>query len=107
QYRTADTAAVHRHRRGRPAAAETDGFERRAIVTGDANVSSVLEKAVRRPRQAEIFPHRRACLFAAEEAAPLQFGNDLIDEIVEAAGQIRKHDRKTVGAFGLEPFLHL
>ena len=49
------------------------------------------EELVLRPRQAEILPQRPALVFAAEHAAPLQFGHDLVDEIVEAFG----HDRGT------------
>src|ERR1700759_5428537 len=68
---------------------------------------SVLKEPIGRPRQTEIFAQGRAFVFAAEQAAPLQFGNDLLDEIFEAARENRKHDGKPVGAFGLEPLLHL
>ena len=93
-----------------------DGLRRRAIIrvglqavksaqSAECN-RSVLEKMIGRPRQAEVFAQRLAFIFATEQAAALQFGNDLIDEIVETAGQIREHDGKAVRAFGLKPFLH-
>src|SRR6185369_2373765 len=65
------------------------------------------EKPVRGPRQAEILAQRLAFVLAPKQAAPLQFRHHAADEIVEPAGQVRKHHREAVGAFGGEPFLHL
>src|SRR5258708_19990631 len=65
------------------------------------------EKSVGRPRQAEIFAQCFALIFAPEQTAPLQFRHHALDEIIEPAGQVGKHDGETVGAFGGEPFLHL
>ncbi len=59
-----------------------------------------LEKPVLRPRQAEIFAQRLALVFAAEDAAPLQFRHHAIDEVVEPAGQVRELHGEAVGAFG-------
>ena len=68
---------------------------------------SILKKPILGPRQTQIFAQRRAFVFAAEQAAPLQLGNDLDAKIFEPARQIREHHRKAVGALGLDPLLHL
>ncbi len=49
----------------------------------------LLEEAVFRPGEAEVFGQGLAFVLAAEEAAPLQFGDDAIDEIVETNQQQR------------------
>ena len=49
-----------------------------------------------RARQAEIVAQRGALIFAPEQAAALQFRHDLVDEVVEAAGQVGEHDVEAV-----------
>src|SRR6266404_7246489 len=65
------------------------------------------KEAVFRPRQAQIFPQRVAFILRAENPALLQFRHDLVDKVVEAGGQEREHDIKTVAAVAGQPFLHL
>ena len=67
---------------------------------------SQAKKRLPRSRQAEIFAQRRPFVFRPEQAAPLQFGNDLVDEIVEALGQKGEHHVEAVGAALDEPLLH-
>src|SRR5262245_15800169 len=67
----------------------------------------ILEEAVLRPRQAQIFAQRRAFIFAAVDAAPLQLRYHLVDEIVEPGRQEREHDVEAVAAARDQPFLHL
>jgi hypothetical protein len=50
-------------------------------VTLCANRRSIFEKSVLRPRQAQILAQRRAFIFGAKQAAPLQLGHDAIAEI--------------------------
>src|SRR5262247_375170 len=76
-------------------------------TTSMFSVPAVSEKSVGRPRQAEIFAQRCAFVVPPEQTAPLQFRHHALDEIVEPAGQVGKHDCETVGAFGDEPLLHL
>src|SRR6185437_734550 len=68
---------------------------------------SILEKAVFRPRQAEILAQRPSLILVAENAAPLQFRYYLVDEVVEAGGQEREHDVEAVAAVARQPLLHL
>ena len=56
--------------------------------------------------QAEIFAQRLAFVFGAEQAAPLQFGDHHVDEIVEPAWQERRHDVEAVAAILAEPLFH-
>jgi hypothetical protein len=49
----------------------------------------------------------RKVLPSPEEAAPPQFWDHVVDEIVEAAGHIREHDVEAVAGFAVEPLLHL
>jgi Domain of unknown function (DUF4169) len=65
------------------------------------------EEAVLRARQAETFPQGPAFVFAAEEVAALEFGDDAVDEIVEAARDPRAHDVEAVAGVAVEPLLHL
>src|SRR5438445_7852122 len=74
---------------------------------GLCNNGTVLEKAVRGAGQAEILPQGLAFIFAAEEAAPLEFGDDPVDKVVEAARDVREHDVEPVAGVAIEPFLHL
>ena len=55
----------------------------------------------------EIFSQRLALIFAAEQASPLQFRDDLVDEVVEAARHIGEHHVEPVAAVREQPFLHL
>src|ERR1700737_1388249 len=66
-----------------------------------------VEKAVFGAGQAEVFAQGLAFVFAAEEAAALQFGDDPVDEVVEAARDIGEHDVEPVAGGALEPLLHL
>src|SRR5436309_1922543 len=66
-----------------------------------------IEKPIRRARQPKIFSQRLPLIFATENLPPLQFRHDTIDEIIESARQIWKHDGESIGAFGDQPFLHL
>ena len=49
----------------------------------------------------------RAGVLGAEQAASLQFGHDVVDEVVEPAGQVRRHDVEAVGGALVEPVLDL
>jgi hypothetical protein len=48
------------------------------------------EEPVLGPRQAEVFAQGLALVFAAEEVAALEFRDDPVDEIVEAARDPRE-----------------
>src|SRR6202022_1086028 len=74
---------------------------------GSGDRGSVAEEAVLGARQAEIFAQGLAFVFAAEEAAALQFGDDPVDEVVEAARDMGEHDVEPVAGGALEPLLHL
>src|SRR5579863_6899941 len=65
-----------------------------------------VEEAVARPRQTEILAQSLTFVFAPEYATPLQFRHDLIDEIVEPARQIRKHDGEAIARLGRQPLFH-
>src|SRR6185503_3640858 len=65
------------------------------------------EEAIVRARQAEVLAQGPALVLGAEDAAALQLGHDLVDEVVEPARQVGEHDVEAVGGFGLEPLLHL
>src|SRR2546430_9236203 len=65
---------------------------------------AVGEEGVFGAGEAEVLAQGLAFVFAAEEVAALQFGDDLVDEIVEAAGDIGEHDVERVA---VEPLLHL
>src|SRR5690242_14149259 len=62
----------------------------------------LFEETVLRARQAEVFAQGAALVFAAEEAAALQFGDDPVDKIVEAAGDIGEHDVEPVAGARVE-----
>src|SRR5262249_1985865 len=68
---------------------------------------SILEEPVLRPRQAEMLAQSRAVVGAPKQSASLQLGDDALDEIVEAARQVRKHHREAVRSFRVQPFFHL
>ena len=74
---------------------------------GSGLEASLLEKAVLRPRQTEVVAQGLAFVFATEEVAVLQFGDDAVDEIVEAARDPREHDVEAVAGVAVEPLLHL
>ena len=63
------------------------------------------KKPRRRPRQAEMVAQRRAVVLAAEQAALLQDRHHEIDEIVEAFGEVGRHDVEAIGGALLEPVL--
>src|SRR5262245_932715 len=65
-----------------------------------------IEEAVCRPRQTEIFPQCLALVCGTIQSPPLQFRDDLLDEVVKPAGQVRELDRKAVRSLGRDPFLH-
>ena len=69
--------------------------------------SPLLEEAVLRAGQPEVFAQGAAFVFAAEEVATLQFGDDPVDEIVETARDPREHDVEAVAGGAVEPLLHL
>src|SRR5262245_21597320 len=60
-----------------------------------------------RPRQPEVIAQRGARIVAPEQAAPLQLGDDEVDEIVERARKIRGHDDEPVRHAAGEPLLEL
>jgi hypothetical protein len=59
------------------------------------------------PRHAEVFAQGPDVIFAAEEVAALEFGDDAVDEVVEAAGDPREHDVEAVAGGAQEPLRHL
>jgi hypothetical protein len=69
--------------------------------------ASLLEKAVFGAGEAEVFAQGLAFVFAAEEVAALEFGDDVVDEIVDAARDSGEHDVEAVAGVALEPLLHL
>jgi hypothetical protein len=74
---------------------------------GSALEPPLLEEPVLGAGQAEVFAQGPAPVFAAEEVAVLEFGDDAIDEIVEPAGHPREHDVEPVAGGAVEPFHHL
>ena len=50
-----------------------------------------------RPGQAVVLAQRAAGVLGAEQAAPLQHRHDLVDEVRQPAGQVRRHDVEAVG----------
>src|SRR5215471_6220661 len=69
--------------------------------------AALFEETVLGAWQAQILAQGLAFVFSAEEAAALQFGHDLVDEIVQAARHIREHDVEPVAGVAEQPFLHL
>ena len=59
--------------------------------------SGLASRVRRRPRQAQILAQRGALVGGAEQAAPLQFRDHHLDEIVEPLRQHRRHDVEAVG----------
>src|SRR6266446_3718457 len=85
-----------------------EGTDRSSIAGyGSGDRGSVAEEAVLGAREAEVLTQGLAFVFAAEDAAALQFGDDPVDEIVEAAGNVREHDVEAVAGVAQEPLLHL
>src|SRR5471030_2710462 len=66
-----------------------------------------LEKAVPGPRQPKILSQGDAFVFASKDISCLQFGNNLVDEIVESARQIGEHYVEAIRSVLREPLLHL
>src|SRR6266404_4428393 len=83
-------------------------MNRRSISScGSWHPRAVAEEAVFGAGEAEVLAQGLAFVFAAEEVAALQFGDDLVDEIVEAARDPREHDVEAVAGIAQEPLLHL
>src|SRR5690606_32288807 len=59
-----------------------------------------------RPRQPEVAAQRGGLVLAPEQAAALQLGYDVVDEILERAGQRRRHQVEAVRAAVADPMLH-
>ena len=59
--------------------------------------------AIMRKRQPEIFAQRLAFVFATEQAAALQFGNEQIDDVFEPARKGQRQNVETVGRAAAEP----
>src|SRR5262245_6920074 len=57
------------------------------------------------PRQTKVIAQRGPRIVAPEQAAPLQLGHDEVDEIVERARKIGRHDDEAVGHAAGEPLL--
>src|SRR5262245_64940378 len=76
---------------------------RSSALRGQGRATYGSEKSVCRPRQAEIFAQCLALVFTPEQTAPLQFRHHALDEIVEPAGKVGKHDCESVGDFGGKP----
>src|SRR5215831_13836432 len=58
-------------------------------------------------RQTESVSQRRSRIVAPEQPAPLQFRYDALDEIVEALGNVGKHDVEPIARPFKKPLLHL
>jgi hypothetical protein len=54
-------------------------------------VNSIGKEAIARAQQAEMFRQRHPFVVAPKQAAALQLGNDVRDEILKPAGQVREH----------------
>src|SRR3954470_4327908 len=59
------------------------------------------------PRKSEMFAQGTALVFGPEQAASPQFGQQQLDEIVEPAGQERRHQVEAIAAVSAKPLLHL
>src|SRR5262245_29510876 len=57
-------------------------------------------------RQAEMLAERGPRIFPTKDAAPLQFRNDRIDELIEGGGEVRRHQYEAVAGALDKPFLH-
>src|SRR5271166_2828512 len=86
---------------------EPGGLSRSAMGTKVTSEAPLREKAVLGAGETEVFAQGPAFVFAAEEVAALQFGDDAVDEIVEAARDPREHDVEAVAGVAVEPLLHL
>ena len=65
--------------------------------------NSIAKISVCRPGQPKVFPEGAALIVRSEYPSPLQFRHHLIYEIIQAAGQIWKHDVKSVASVGHQP----
>src|SRR5947209_17639567 len=97
------------HLNERLAAALFGDLDRHCAIpqSGFGLEAPLIEKPVLGARQAEVFAQSLAFVFAAEEVAALEFGDDAVDDIVEAARDMREHDVEAVAGVAVEPFLHL
>src|SRR4051794_18526965 len=59
------------------------------------------------PRKSEMFAQGTALIFGPEQAASSQFGQHQLDEIIETAGQERRHQVEPIAAVHAKPLLHL
>src|SRR6516164_7733885 len=55
--------------------------------------------------ESEMVAQRRPAVVFAVEASALQLRHDAVDEVVERAGKIRRHDDEAVGEAACEPVL--
>src|SRR6202034_208429 len=55
--------------------------------------------------QAEVFAERLAFVFLAEQPAPLQFGDQQVDDVLEPARESQRQDIEAVGCAAAEPKL--
>ena len=53
-----------------------------------------------------MFAERKARVFSSKDATPLQFGHDLVDELIERGGEIRRHQDEAVASALNKPFFH-
>src|SRR6185369_9304319 len=85
------------------------GFRARGLRPrpGMTTALSILKEPVRWARQSQVIAQRDAFVVAAEQPTALKLGNDAVDKVVEAAGQIREHHSEAVRAFARQPLLHL
>src|SRR5690606_37354755 len=65
------------------------------------------EEAILWPRQPQVLAQRLPAVLAPEDAPALELGHELLDEVVDPAGDVRKEHVEAVAAFPLEPGLHL
>ena len=63
--------------------------------------------AIRRAGEAEIVAQRRPFVFGAEEAAPLQLGNQMVDDVIQPAREDERHDVEPVRRARREPLLEI
>src|SRR5215470_8063412 len=102
--------ATSRRRRNGKAATISKTSSRNTIRIANARRSeapSRLKEPIARARQPEVLAQGRALVFAPEQAAPLQLGDDAVHEVVETGRQIGEHHGEAVAAVDGEPLLHL
>src|SRR5699024_9776188 len=60
-----------------------------------------------RQSQPQVLPQRGPLVLAAEASAPLQHGHDLVDEVLDPAGEGGRHEVEAVGRARVDPPLDL